>query len=76
VLAFVLVSCGDPQHVLQSGTIGANGLVGDVLLRNVHVVPPGGDGYEQGDDATVRFALFNQALEPDALVDVRTDAAA
>lgn len=76
VLAFVLVSCGEPQRVLQSGTIGANGQVGDVLLRNVHVVPPGGDGYEQGNGAAVRFALFNQAREPDALVDVRTDAAA
>ncbi|WP_434446771.1 copper chaperone PCu(A)C [Lentzea sp. E54] len=59
----------------ESGTIGANGQVGDVLLRNVHVVPPGGDGYQQGDDAAVRLALFNKAARPDALVDVRTDAA-
>lgn len=75
-LAFVVVSCGAPQRVLQSGTIGANGQVGDVLLRNVHVVPPGGDGYERGDDAAVRFAVFNKAAEADVLVEVRTDAAA
>lgn len=74
-LMFVLASCGEPQRVLQSGTVGANGEVGDVLLRNIHMTPPGGDGYEQGDNAIVQFAVFNRAGEADALVDVRSDAA-
>ncbi|MDX3659696.1 copper chaperone PCu(A)C [Streptomyces sp. ID05-26A] len=74
-LMLVLTSCGEPQRVLQSGTIGANGEVGDVLLRNIHVMPPGGDGYEQGDNALVQFAMFNRARQADALIDVRSDAA-
>lgn len=74
-LTFALTSCGAPQRVLQSGTIGANGEVGDVLLRNIHMTPPGGDGYEQGDDAVVQFSVFNRAREADALTGVRSDAA-
>ncbi|SER76265.1 Copper(I)-binding protein [Lentzea xinjiangensis] len=74
-LMFVLASCGEPQRVLQSGTIGANGEVGDVLLRDIHVTPAGGDGYEQGDNPIVQFAVFNRAGKADALIDVRSDAA-
>ncbi|SEQ86863.1 Copper(I)-binding protein [Lentzea xinjiangensis] len=75
VLLFMVASCGAPQRVLQSGTVGANGEAGDVLLRNIHVTPPGGDGYEQGDDAVVQFAVFNRAGVADALIGVRSDAA-
>ncbi|SDK04577.1 Copper(I)-binding protein [Lentzea albidocapillata subsp. violacea] len=74
-LMFGLASCGEPQRVLRSGTVGANGEVGQVLLRNIHMTPPGGDGYEAGDDAVVQLLIFNQARETDTLVDVRSDAA-
>jgi hypothetical protein len=68
-------SCGEPQRVLESGTMGTNGRVGDVLLRNVFVEAPDGSGYQPGDDATVRLALFSEADRPDTLLGVRSDAA-
>jgi copper(I)-binding protein len=74
-LAAVLAGCGNPQQVIQSGTVGSNGQIGDVLLRNVYVESPSADGYPAGSDATVRLTLLNQASQPDALTGVTSDVA-
>jgi copper(I)-binding protein len=71
----LLSACGHPQEVLQSGTIGANAQVGDVLLRNVYVENPAQAGYPGGSNAIVRLTLVNRASRPDTLTDVTTDAA-
>ncbi len=64
-------SCSDvPDRTAD--TMGSNGSVGDMLLRNVYVLAPGGDGYEPGDDATVRLTLINQAPQDDAVLSVRS----
>jgi copper(I)-binding protein len=73
--ATLLAGCGRPQQVLQSGTVGANSQVGDVLLRNVYVENPAGTGYPGGGDATVRLTIINQAGRPDALTAVSSDVA-
>ncbi|MFI7674177.1 copper chaperone PCu(A)C [Actinophytocola sp. NPDC049390] len=67
--------CGaDPDRTAD--TMGSNGSVGAMLLRNVYVVAPGGDGYERGDDATVRLTLVNHAPRDDAVLGVRSTHAA
>jgi hypothetical protein len=43
-----LATCGDPRQIRGSGTTGANGEVGDVLLRNVYLDEPPGDRYPAG----------------------------
>ncbi|WP_158853438.1 copper chaperone PCu(A)C [Saccharothrix deserti] len=75
VLAAVLTSCGEPQRELESGTMGTNGRVGDVVLRNVFVEAPPEHAYRRGDDAVVRLAVFSESDQPDALLGVRTQKA-
>jgi copper(I)-binding protein len=75
-VAALLAGCAQPQQVIQSGTVGANSQVGDVLLRNVYIENPTGTGYPGGSDATVRLTIINQASRPDALTTVTTDVAA
>lgn len=70
-LAVTALSCGEPQRVYESRTVGTNGEVGDVLLRNVHVRPPAGNAFRVGDDGVVVLAVFNRAGHADALIDVR-----
>ncbi|WP_158853419.1 copper chaperone PCu(A)C [Saccharothrix deserti] len=74
-MSLVVVSCGEPQRVLESGTMRTNGQVGDVVLRNVVVEAPPEHAWRPGDDATVRLTLLSRADRPEALVGVRTDAA-
>ena len=71
----LLSACGHPQEVIQSGTVGSNAQVGDVLLRNVYVEDPPQESYPGGSDATVRLTLINQAGRPDTLTAVSTDVA-
>ncbi|NUT51489.1 MAG: copper chaperone PCu(A)C [Saccharothrix sp.] len=75
VVSSAVVSCGEPQQVLESGTMGTNGQVGDVVLRNVVVEAPADHAWRPGDDATVLLALFSRGDHADALLGVRTDAA-
>ncbi|MCX2948873.1 copper chaperone PCu(A)C [Lentzea sp. NEAU-D7] len=75
LLALTAASCGEPQRVYESGTIGTNAEFGEILLRNVHLRPPEGNAFRPGDDGVISLALFNQANHPDALVDVRTPVA-
>ncbi|GAA3463627.1 copper chaperone PCu(A)C [Saccharothrix longispora] len=74
--SLVLAGCGEPQQVLRSGTMGANGHVGEVVLRNVLVEAPAGGPWRAGDDADVTLTLLTDADRPDALVAVSTDSAA
>ncbi|MEV1119267.1 copper chaperone PCu(A)C [Actinosynnema sp. NPDC049800] len=74
-VAVAVVSCGEPQRQLESGTIGSNGQVGDVELRNVVVEPPPEHRWRPGDDATVWLTLLSRADHADALVAVRSGAA-
>lgn len=73
--AVVLAGCGHSQQVSQSGTVGANAQVGDVLLRNVRVADAPSRGLLGGSDATVRLTLINQAGQPDALTGITSDVA-
>lgn len=75
LLALTVTSCGEPQRVLESGTVGTNAEFGEIQLRNVHVRPPEGHAFRPGDDGVISLALFNQANDTDALVDVRTPVA-
>lgn len=79
VVAFAVVvvstSCGEPQQVHGSGTMGTNAEVGDVVLRNVFVRAPGDGAYQRGEDAVVRLAMFSRSDRPDALLGVRTRSA-
>lgn len=58
----------EPQQVQRAGTIGTNAQVGQMLIRNVHVDAPEKGLYLPGDNAVVRFELYNQADQPDALI--------
>ncbi|WP_447002527.1 copper chaperone PCu(A)C [Saccharothrix isguenensis] len=73
--AVAVAACGEPQRQLESGTMGSNGQVGDVVLRNVVVEAPPGHAWEPGDEARVRLTVLTGADQPDALVEVRTGAA-
>lgn len=74
VVAFLLLvaACGYEPADGPAGTLGSNGRVGDVLLRNVYLAASGDGGYGPGDDGLVRLWLFNRSAEADALVDVRS----
>lgn len=63
----LLSGCGDPQDDLTVGTLGTNVDAGPVQLRNVYVdVEP----LATGSQATVRFAVFNEASHPEELTGV------
>jgi copper(I)-binding protein len=74
-VALALVAC-DSQEVRQSGVMGVNGQVGDVLLRSVHIEAPPQPAYRVGSDARVWFTVINSGPEPDALVAVTSPVAA
>jgi copper(I)-binding protein len=63
------------QPVLQSGTQGTNDQIGEILIRNMYVVPPAGDIYRPGESAVARFELYNRSNRPEALGSVASSAA-
>ncbi|OLZ58098.1 copper chaperone PCu(A)C [Amycolatopsis keratiniphila] len=66
-VAGLISGCGDSPQDLQAGTLGTNVDAGPILLRNVYVdVEPRPDG----DQATVRFTVFNEASHPEELTGV------
>jgi copper(I)-binding protein len=71
----LLSGCGHSDEVVQSGGVGADGRVGDVLLRNLYVENPPQAGYPGGSDATARVTLINRAGRSDTLTGVTTDVA-
>lgn len=68
-------ACGEPQQVRQSGVMGGNGQVGDILLRSVHVEAPPEPQYPPGADARLWLTLINSGDRADILVDASTAAA-
>jgi hypothetical protein len=69
------VACGADPPEQPADTMGTNGEVGPILLRNVYLSASGDGRYAKGDDGRVRLWLFNQSSTADALVDVRSAAA-
>jgi len=65
----LVVGCfARPQQVIRSGTEGTNGQIGEILLRNVLVVPPPDGVYRPGESTVVRFELYNGSDQEEALV--------
>lgn len=74
--AAVLVgACGAAPRKDAAGTMGTNGQVEHILLRNVYLVASGEGGYGRGDDGLVRLWLFNRSTVEDTLVGVRSSRA-
>ncbi|GAB2584826.1 hypothetical protein Aab01nite_53680 [Paractinoplanes abujensis] len=74
-LTAALTACGDPQQVIASGAIGAEGRSGDILLRGVRVAAPPQPQYPAGADADVWLTLLNEGRQPDTLTGVSSPAA-
>ncbi|PXY22662.1 hypothetical protein BAY60_22855 [Prauserella muralis] len=71
-----LGGCADAQAEKSAGTIGTNVEAGDIELRNVVVEPPDdGRAYRPGEDAVVRFSLFNDGERRHTLVRVEANQA-
>jgi copper(I)-binding protein len=75
VLTATLAGCGDPQQVVASGAIGAEGRTGDILLRGVRVAAPPQPLYPAGADAEVWLTLLNEGRQPDTLTGVSSPVA-
>jgi copper(I)-binding protein len=73
VVVALLAGCSEPQEVIGSGANGADGEVGDVLLRGVRI-----QGTESalrpGDDATAWLTLIAETTR-DTLTGVTSDVA-
>lgn len=74
-----LAGCGAGQQAQtaeQRPTIdGTNAQAGSLALRGIAIQYPEGGVHVQGSDARLRLVLVNEGRQPDALVEVRTDAA-
>lgn len=71
-LMAILAGCARPQHILQSGTLGTNAQIGQMLLRAVHVQAPEQPFYPQGASPQVWLTIVNESREPDTLLSVTT----
>jgi copper(I)-binding protein len=74
VLALTVLGCGEPREI-QSGAMGVNAQVGDVLMQSVHVEAPPQGSYPPGAEARVWLTLLNQGAAPDSLVEVASPVA-
>lgn len=72
--AVLLAGCGGEPAPGTIDTMGTNGQVGEILLRNVYFEAPRGGVYEPGDVATLRLRIVNDADHDDHLVGVRSAA--
>ena len=81
VLPFALTACGvglDPQTYRERTTQDASNIsLGDLVLRNVAIAPPGAGAGElaAGSDAQVTLAVVSTSSDPDTLVSVSTPGA-
>lgn len=57
---------------MQSGTEGTNGQIGEILIRNVLVVQPADGIYRPGENAVVRFELYNGSNQQEELIGARS----
>ncbi|RSM85267.1 copper chaperone PCu(A)C [Kibdelosporangium aridum] len=69
----IAAGCGS-QGEIQSGTIGTNGQIGPILVRNMYVEAPRDGSYASNDTGRLRLWLFNTAANDDRLTAVRSDA--
>jgi copper(I)-binding protein len=72
--AVVLAGCGGGPQPRTIDTMGNNGRVGEVLLRNVYLEAPRGGSYGPGDTATLRLHIISDGDRDDRLLDVRSAA--
>lgn len=72
VALVVAAGCGADPPEQSADTMGTNGEVGPMLLRNVYLAASGEGGHDPGDDGLVRLWLFNHSSTADALVGVRS----
>ena len=81
LLPLALTACGagkSPDTYEQRPTVdAAQASMGDLQLRNVHVLPPTGDatGFAAGDNATVTASIVDEGEAPDRLIEATSDAA-
>jgi copper(I)-binding protein len=79
-LALAASACGAGQIAETADQIttvdGATADVGTIGLRDIAIAYPEGGAYAEGDDARLELVIVNSGIESDALVQVRTDAAA
>ncbi|WP_216209624.1 copper chaperone PCu(A)C [Amycolatopsis aidingensis] len=71
-MALAVTACGNPAPLEdeQLATVGTNGSVGQVELRNVYVQRPLDGAYQTGEDARVLLTMVNSAERPDRLAEV------
>jgi len=81
LLPLALTACGagrSPDTYEQRPTVdAAQASMGDLQVRNVHVLAPTGDAAELavGEDATVTMSIVDVGEAPDQLTEVASDAA-
>ncbi|WP_141997849.1 copper chaperone PCu(A)C [Amycolatopsis cihanbeyliensis] len=75
VVALAATGCGDPAPLegQQLATVGTNGSVGQVELRNVYVQRPLDGEYQTGEDARVLLTMTNGGKQPDRLTEVTSE---
>lgn len=71
-LLVLAAGCGADAPEQSADTMGTNGEIGQLQLRNVYLSASGEGGYTKGENGVVRLWLFNQSAVADALVGVRS----
>lgn len=74
VAGLTLAGCGADRSYQSIDTMGTNGEVGGIKVRNVYLEAPDGGNYKAGEDGRLRFRLINESTKDDELVDVRSQA--
>jgi copper(I)-binding protein len=71
-VVFASAGCVGTPPISDIDTMGTNGSVGPVLLRNVYLEAPEGGAYRPGDTATLRLRVVNDGARDDRLENVRS----
>jgi copper(I)-binding protein len=78
-IALLGTGCASGQHAQtaeqMSAIDGVNAQAGPIALRDIGIAYPKAGSYQKGDVARLEFVAINASEVPDALVEVRTDAA-
>lgn len=76
IAGLALAACGDdrtaPPADTAIDTMGTNGEVGEIKVRNLYVEAPEGGNYQPGETATLRLRLVNESDQDDRLVAIRS----
>jgi hypothetical protein len=77
--AAAVTGCGtglDAQTYQERNNAETTGTaVGSLAIRNVGLLPPGDEQYDEGENATVKITVTNASDEPDRLLEVSSSAA-